>query len=807
MELPPFLDSAGYADNEALGVGAFHPTEDRFRNIIVHSPDLIFVNRDGRVIYVNPAGVRLLKAESASQLLGRSPLELFHSSQHEQILERIALLRQAPCSVPVVQETMLALDGSELQVEVFACSYLSGDQLDIQVVCRDVTERQANEERLRRQAALLDQASDAIIVRDLERRIQYWNRGAERLYGWTAEEAIGVDIEKLLQTSDGVSDEATRVAFDVGEWMGERAQKTKEGQPLTVLGRWTVLTDKAGEPESVLVINTDITEVKKLEQQFLRAQRLESIGRLAGGIAHDLNNVLTPILMSTELLETEIATQDGKSTLSLVRSSALRGAELIKQVLGFARGVQGEVLPVDPLEIARDIHKIVSDTFPKNITVSLTKSDELWNVLADPTQLHQVLMNLCVNSRDAMPDGGHLTLAFQNLVLDDLFERMEDQAKQGPYVLVRVEDTGQGMSRAVMDRIFEPFFTTKELGEGTGLGMSTVHSIVSSFGGFINVYSELGKGTRFKIYLPAITEFQQPRVGTSSECQWPRGNGELILLVDDEESICKVARRALEAFGYRVILAANGAEGVSLFVQFREEIDVVLTDMNMPVMDGPAMMVALKSIDPKVRIIGSSGLSSGDGLSKALAIGVEHFVPKPYTAELLLTCLRKVLSGGGGEVEPSSSTNKGARAERGSQSQQEGDFEGSVRGCTVLFVDDEPNLLRLGRAILESAGYAVLCAESGTEALEILDLNLASVELLVTDMTMPGLNGRELAEEAVRRLPNLRVVYSSGSSWPREYETDNKVAPAGYLTKPYSVRELKEIVSKALADQTEATEG
>jgi PAS domain S-box-containing protein len=495
----------------------------------------------------------------------------------------------------------------------------------------DLTARKRAEEQLREQATLLDKAQDAIMVRDLDHRILYWNRSAERLYGWTADEALGRCAKELLHPDPAAFAAAAEATVSAGEWVGEIEQVTRDRHALVVEGRWTLVRDDRGEPRSILAINTDITARKKLEAQFLRAQRMESIGALAGGIAHDLNNVLTPILLTVSLLRDEETDPLRREDLATIESNAERGAD-------------GRRSRVDLGEIAVEIQKMVRDSFPKDVTFALSVEPETWEVNADPTMVHQLLTNLCVNARDAMPRGGALTIAVERVVLDEFYAGMNLEARPGPYVLMRVDDTGMGIPPEIVDRIFEPFFTTKELGKGTGLGLSTVHAIVRNLGGFIDVDSEVGKGTRFNVYLPAAVSDQTSEEAAVVQASLPRGAGELVLVVDDEESIRSVARRTLERFGYRVLLAANGAEAVAQYAMHCHEVAVVLTDMAMPIMDGPATIVALKTMNPKVRIVGSSGLNANGNVAKAVSAGVHHFVPKPYTGDTILRVLRKVLS-------------------------------------------------------------------------------------------------------------------------------------------------------------------
>jgi PAS domain S-box-containing protein len=508
----------------------------------------------------------------------------------------------------------------------------------------DLSERKQTEERLAEQAALLDAAHDAIVLLDLDGRVVYWNRGAERAYGWSSGEVLGLHATEAMGEEPGHLARALASALGEGQWQGESQHHTRDGRPRTVEVSFTLIRDADQLPRSVLSINTDVTERKSLETQLLRAQRLESIGTLAGGIAHDLNNVLTPVLMAVDLLATDEVDPRRQAILRSLQTSAQRGADLVRQVLSFARGFDGPRTRVDAGAVATEVHRIVRDTFPRNVSVELRTAPSLWPVVGDSTQVHQVLMNLCLNARDAMPNGGLLQIDLVNRTVDEAYAALNPSATPGPYVEIRVADTGCGIPQTVLDRIFEPFFTTKPVGEGTGLGLSTVHSIVRSHRGFVNVYSEPGKGSKFKVYFPADVDGRTAEAARQEQSSLPRGEGEVVLVIDDEESIREVARGTLERYGYRVLLAAHGAEAVSIYAQRRSEIDLVLTDMSMPVMDGPATILALKSIDPTVRVIGSSGLAGNQFVTKAMGAGVRYFVAKPYTADSLLRTLRRALS-------------------------------------------------------------------------------------------------------------------------------------------------------------------
>ncbi|HVY71807.1 MAG TPA: PAS domain S-box protein, partial [Verrucomicrobiae bacterium] len=358
----------------------------------------------------------------------------------------------------------------------------------------DITGRKLAEARMREHAALLDQTQDAIMVRGLDDRLQYWNKGAERMFGWTAAEVAGRDATTFLHVDPERYNAAKKILLEQGEWGGELQKLTRTGRHLVIESRWTLMRDENGAPKSVLAIGTDMTDRKKLEAQFLRAQRMESIGTLAGGIAHDLNNVLSPIIMSIDFLAEREQEPAHLEVLASLRRSAQRGADMVRQVLSFARGVEGQRLVVQPRHLIREVAKIIQETFPKNITLHASISEQLWTVRGDPTQLHQVLLNLALNARDAMPGGGGLTLTAANIVLDGNYVAMNAQAKPGPHVVLEVADTGGGIAPEHQEKIFEPFFTTKEIGKGTGLGLSTALAIVKSHGGFVNFYSEPGKG-------------------------------------------------------------------------------------------------------------------------------------------------------------------------------------------------------------------------------------------------------------------------------------------------------------------------
>ena len=403
--------------------------------------------------------------------------------------------------------------------------------------------------------------------------------------------------------------------------------------------------DQSGALRRVIAVAEDTTEQKKLEEQFLRAQRMEAIGTLAGGVAHDLNNILAPVLMTAELLTSRAPAGRDRELLGMMAKGAQRAAETVKQLLLFSRGVEGRRGLVQVRHLMKEMVGIMRETFPREITIVENPAGDLWPVVADATQLHQVLMNLCVNARDAMPNGGTLTLAASSLELgpDDLHVHVD--ARTCRYTVLSVTDSGHGIPPEILGRIFDPFFTTKGTGKGSGLGLSTVVGILRSHGGFITVYSEPGHGTVFRAYLPAAGESALSATQQTPP-PMPLGRGELVLVVDDEVAIREATREILEQHQYRVLTAADGREGLDVFLRERENVRLVLTDLMMPVMSGIALVRALRTLEPNVKIIAASGLDDDGKRTELAALGISEILVKPYVPAQLLGVLRRHLATG-----------------------------------------------------------------------------------------------------------------------------------------------------------------
>ncbi|MBI2512750.1 MAG: PAS domain S-box protein [Opitutae bacterium] len=632
---------------------ALRESEEKFRLTTTTARDgIIMLDSEGRVVFWN---------DSATAILGYSRHEVMGRQLHDWLVpERYrtasrsgyAAFRHTGQGAAVgrtLELSALRKDGVEIPVELSISATRLKDQWHAFGIMRDITARKETERRLREQAEVLDKANEAIVVSDLADRITFWSRGAERLSGWTSAEMLGRPVADIFALGEVGADAAVHAAFATfADWRGEIHGRNRAGASLVFSTSITVLRGESGQPIGRLSISTDITEAKKLHEQFLRAQRLESLGMLAAGIAHDLNNVLAPIRMAVPLLRAIAAAPGDHRLLDTLEKSSSRGADLVQQILGFAHGIGGEPRIVQVKHLLRDVVQVMAETFPKSISLENRIPSDLWPVLGNPTQIHQVLLNLCVNARDAMPNGGRLRLLAENDTLDAsraaelAAAHPEAGVRAGDWLVLHVEDSGTGIPADVLPRIWEPFFTTKEPEKGTGLGLSTVRGIVESHRGFVTVETAPGQGAAFRVYLPA-TESSGSSRSTAPDLVAGRGHGEPILLVDDEEPIRETAAALLKRAGYHVTIAADGAEAALIFSASPAEFALVITDLDMPRLDGASLARVIRSMRPEIKILAMSGLVSRRVTDQAADFS-DAFLAKPFSNDVFLRAIQQLLA-------------------------------------------------------------------------------------------------------------------------------------------------------------------
>lgn len=607
--------------------------QERLRTTLDYIPDiLIFCDETWHLTFANQAAIALadLPAERMYSETIWTVFPFLADTALGPVFERAMIERVSSTARDFVQRIGIWVELTAHPVEA-----------GIAVYARDVTTEEGHRQQIEKvsahalaQAALLDASNEAMIMEDLDNVVTYWNQGAERIYGWSRQEAVGRNIRELIYADTAIFEGPAEALLRDGRWRGEMEQRTKDGRTVIIECRWQAVLDENGHAVKLFAVNSDVTAHRQQQRLQSRAQRMESLGTLAGGIAHDLNNVLTPLLMSVQLMRAQKPTPDHEAMLEGMEVGVKRGADMIRQVVSFARGVDGVRDVVDLAEVVSEFSAISLQTLPKSITVT-THLDETSPIVGDKTQVLQVLMNLIVNARDSMEGGGDLTLSVRQEVITDE-DRQAIMLVPGAYALLTVEDTGAGMTREVLDKVFEPFFTTKELGRGTGLGLASSMAIVKSHGGAISAYSEPGIGSRFIVYLPLATDGLAAPDSIAHEEPAPSGSGELVLVVDDESSIRNLVSLTLEAHGYRVVKASNGRDAIDVFELHSDDVALIFTDMMMPVMDGAATAAYFFTHHPHVAIVATSGLNANGGVARASHSGVSHFISKPFTTDTLL---------------------------------------------------------------------------------------------------------------------------------------------------------------------------
>ena len=626
----------------------------RFAMLLESTPDFIgMASHDGHIFYINRAG-RQMAGLQHDQDTGALRMSDLHPPEAYQAIAGEGIPSALRDGTWVGQTVMRSRDGRLVPVSQIIISHQPSEanQGYFSVIMHDLTGHQEAERRIREQADLLNRARDAIIVTDLAGNVTFWNRGAERLTGLEGDAVVGRALDEafgfVAHAEIGVAEKA--LAGD-DEWRGEFRLNTEKKNLVVLEISASLIRDDSGRPTARLYIGTDVTAKKSLEEQFLRVQRLESIGMLASGIAHDLNNVLAPIFLAAPMLREHVTSPVDLSMIATLEKSAERGAGLVRQILTFAHGVGGNHQILQVKHLLKDTAAVISQTFPKNIRLEEGPTASLWPILGNATQIHQVLLNLCVNARDAMPAGGKLVVKAENCLLDDVSAKAIPGGSPGAWVVLHVEDNGSGITPEALERIWEPFYTTKAAGKGTGLGLSTARGIVENHKGFIELKTRPGRGSTFRVFLPAASIGSKEGAGDAPDKLAARGNGELILIVDDEAQIRDITAAILSHHGYRVIIAADGTEAVALFAPRGEEISILITDLSMPNLDGASLANVVRRLNPKVKILAMSGLASG-GLNTEAARFAGAFLVKPFKADALLRTVNKLLHGEAAEGRP-----------------------------------------------------------------------------------------------------------------------------------------------------------
>jgi PAS domain S-box-containing protein len=631
-----------------------HERESRLRAIIETDPECVkLLSPEGELLEMNPAGLAMLEARSLAEARAKPLLEFVlpeYRPPYEALMAHALRGESGALEFEIV-----GLRGTRrwLETHVAPMRDQAGSIATVLAITRDITARKRseatmreNEERFRQ---VVENINEVFWLGEVEgRRVLYvsprfeevWGRPCAALYA-----SPGVWLESVHP------DDRSRVEAAFVERRGEPHDETyrirrPDGGERWVRARAFPVHDGDGRPYRVVGLAEDITERKRLEAELMRAHRVESIGRLANGIAHDMNNILAPIVMAAPLLKMRLPPDETEKILEAIENNAKRGADLVRQLLFFSRGVEGGRGTVDPGKLVQEITEMARQTFPRSIEIDATVGYGTWLVRGDSTQLHQVLLNLCLNARDAMPQGGTLRLSAENIRLEADALAGHREASPGPFVLFRVSDTGMGVAPEIADKIFEPFFTTKGVGKGTGLGLATVLGIVTNHRGLIKLRSERGRGSIFEVFLPAVTERTAADKAPANAA--PRGGqGELILVVDDEPNIRSILAQLLRHSNYQVLVASDGAEAAALFAKQPAEIGLVITDLDMPIIDGVGLTRVLRSIRPDVKVLVASGVSGETNRPGRTAelqeLRIEGFLLKPYTVERVLGAVREAL--------------------------------------------------------------------------------------------------------------------------------------------------------------------
>ena len=621
-------------------------SEIRYRRLFESAKDgiLILDAETGEVVDVNPFMIELL-GYSHEVFLGKALWEIglfknvVASKEAFLKMQRKGYFRNE--DLP-----METKDGRKIDVEFASNVYRMDSTSVIQCNIRDITERKQAEESLMLQNAALQSAANAIVITDRVGKIILVNQAFTQLTGYSQEEVIGKTPNILKSGSHPVTffQNLWKTIISGKVWKGEIENRRKDGSLYTEEMTITPVRQAQGEISHFIAIKQDITDRKKLQQEILQSQKIQSIGTLAGGIAHDFNNILAIILIYASLLE---RSEDSSREKILESSRAItravgRGKELVRQILTFARKTDVVFEPMSVVDLIDELLSMLKETFPKVITFAKNIDEDIPFISADRTQIHQVILNLYVNARDAMPHGGTITIKVERQTKDHVQKRFP-AAEQDSYICISVTDTGEGMDKAIMPRIFDPFFTTKEMGKGTGLGLAVVYGVLQSHHGYVDVESERELGTTFRLYFPIPLLNEQVITVQSIHESIVVGGTETILFVEDEELLIESVCQLLKSKGYKVYTAMDGIEAIKLYDQHKQEIDLVITDMGLPGITGKDEFKILKEMNPGVKVVLASGFFEPEMKLELLKAGAKGFIQKPYIPEDILRIIREAL--------------------------------------------------------------------------------------------------------------------------------------------------------------------
>lgn len=628
-------------------VEALYQSEEKYRSILESIDEGYFeLDLDGNLSFFNESFVKITGC-SDHELMDLNNLQAPFSEHANQICELLKQVCEHEEPGRMIEWQITRRDGETRFLELSASTVTdtSGEIAGYRSVVRDISERKQAEQERQRLAAAIDHSADSIIIANEDGAIGYVNPAFEGTTGYKREEVIGQDF-RLFQR-----DKAHRL-FQAGmektlsrgqTWTGRLLNNKKDGTFYESETTISPIRDTRGAISGFVSINKDMTSEVILEEQLRQAQKMEAIGTLAGGIAHDFNNILQAVVGYSELLLLKSNKQDPSySGLHEIKRAAQRAAELTRHLLTFSRKVASEKKPYDLNQGVDEAKNLLAPIIPKMIEIQLNPADNLTLVYADPGQIQQVLINLAVNAKDAMPEGGKLTIETQNVSLDQQYCDLHLIPKPGCYALLTVTDTGHGMDSETLSHIFEPFYSTKPPGSGTGLGLAMVYGIVKSHDGYIECNSSLGKGTTFSILLPEIGGGEEA-LDSIEEKRPPLGGDELILVVDDEEPVRNYAIKMLTDFGYRVFAAQDGLEALAIYRDKAASIDLVMLDLIMPNMSGKRCLKEILKINPKVKVLISTGYTNNASSEDIMKMGANGFINKPFAMDDLLRAIREVL--------------------------------------------------------------------------------------------------------------------------------------------------------------------